>query len=183
MLRMVFTAGTLGRGPNASSDTNEAAQRLLAALAASRSATPNHQQESTGPTHHSHSNSNAEPTFSLPPLPNLPPAAPDTSSYPAQLPDWSSVPAEAGLALASILGGIQPAYFGESESANQGILFEDLGGALSAMDVELDWDGLEKSMKAAEMQQPQQQQGLDSGVAGMGGPFSATEWQGYFAQK
>lgn len=180
MLRMVFTAGTLGRGLTTASDSNEAAQRLLAALAASRSVTPNHQQESTAPN--PNSTSNAEPTFSLPPLPNLPPAVP-SSSYPAQLLDWASVPTEAGLALASILGGIQPAYFGESESASQGLLFEDLGGTLSAMDVELDWDGLEKSMKAAEMQQQQQQQGMDSGVAGMGGSFSATEWQGYFAQK
>ncbi|ORY88171.1 hypothetical protein BCR35DRAFT_302110 [Leucosporidium creatinivorum] len=182
MLRMVFTAGTLGRQGGFPVESQEAAGRLLSVLAASRSATPNRQQqESTAPK------PTAEPTFSLPPLPNLPPTAPPTAYAAPPLPDWSSVPPEAGLALASILGGIQPAYFGESESASQGILFEDLGGSLSAMDVEVDWDDLEKSMKAAEMQQQQQQgveaQGLDSGVAGMSGPFSASEWQGYFAQK
>lgn len=173
---MVFTAGTLGRGTSTSSDSNEAASRLLAALAASRSATPNHQQESDAPN----SNPNAEPSFSLPPLPSVPPAA----AYPDWIPDWNAVPAEAGLALASILGGIQPAYFGESDSANQDILFEDLGGTLSAMDVELDWDSLEKSMKAAEKQQGAEAQGMDSGVAGMSeAPTGAGEWQGFFAQK
>ena len=79
---------------------------------------------------------------------------------------------EAGLALASILGGIQPAYFGGPESETQGIMFEDLGGSLSAMDIEVDWDGLEKSMRAAEEQ-------AGGGHSG----FTGADWQSYFGQQ
>lgn len=175
MLRMIVAAGTLGqREPMAPPEAFEEfpVGRLLAVLAPRGEQEAAVQEEGAGEGG----------TFALPPLP-----APATTAPP------TVIPPEAGLALASILSGIQPSYFGDvadpststssashySLSSNDGgvaaggasnILFEDLGGSLSAMDVEVDWEGLERSMREAE-----------EGGGGAPGVASVEEqWQGYF---
>lgn len=145
MLRTILAAGTLGQVKPNSSDSPEASADLP-------------QLATTAPS----PQSNDIQTLNLPPLPDL---QATTTDFTASL--YGGSP-EAGLALASILGGIQPSYFGGPESETQGIMFEDLGGSLSAMDVEVDWDGLEKSMRAAEE------------AGGQQSVFNGAEWQGYF---
>lgn len=139
-------------------------------------------------------------SLQLPPLPVLPQQQSSSSSSSHQ----EAAPNNPGLALASILSGIQPAYFGNdatpsfntmtsgnpflpssSSSDGGGMVFDpndsDLGGTLSAMDVEVDWEGLERSMREAEEITALVGGGGGGGQGMAGGGRVGGEWQGYFA--
>lgn len=132
MLRTILVAGTMGQLlPTIDPD-----------LAAIPCAPPN---DGTYPSSYLASTSNESSalptpgsTFSLPVPPPLLPNPPPNSV------------AEPGLALASILGGISPSFFGDMgffDAAGGGTLWGAGGEGATALEgMAVDWDSLEKSM-------------------------------------